>query len=161
MPTLILPPRYTPDSIIFWRTAIDLGWEVERLQNWRISEDKSQQLIDPFIYGEPLFAKAIAQHLSIQPIDPSPNWLATLPGQFLKRQIEFVSFQDVDRIIKPAFIKPAAEKYFPAKVYQLGKELSKLSLSPDIPVLVCEPVNWEIEFRCFVSDRSVKAISSY
>lgn len=34
MPTLILTPRYTDNSQVLWRTAIDLGREVERLARW-------------------------------------------------------------------------------------------------------------------------------
>jgi hypothetical protein len=31
MPMLMLPPRYTPDSIALWEAATAAGWDVERL----------------------------------------------------------------------------------------------------------------------------------
>jgi len=31
----------------------------------------------------------------------------------------------------------------------------------DTPVLAAEPVRWEVEFRCFVLDRTVRAVSPY
>ncbi len=46
MPTLILPPRYTTNSISLWQAAIALGWEVERLANWRIYDDKLNEVIN-------------------------------------------------------------------------------------------------------------------
>ena len=36
MPTLILPPRYTSDSIGVSKAAVQAGWEVERLSSWRV-----------------------------------------------------------------------------------------------------------------------------
>jgi hypothetical protein len=65
---------------------------------------------------------------------------------------------DVKNITETAFIKPAEEKYFTANIYQSGTQLSGLSLPPETPILVSEPVNWEIEFCCFISDRTTKAI---
>ena len=83
MPTLILPPRYTGDSIALWKTAIALGWSVERLQNWRV--DRNKTILDPFIYGEPLFAQVVAESLSIGLIEPQLDWLTTLPNDYTKR----------------------------------------------------------------------------
>ena len=37
-PILILPPRYTPDSIALWKAATAAGWRVERLPDWRVPE---------------------------------------------------------------------------------------------------------------------------
>ena len=67
MPTLVLPPRYTIDSIALWKSAIALNWEVTRLPNWQLTSD----IDDPVIYGEPLFAKLIADRLSVKLLDPN------------------------------------------------------------------------------------------
>ena len=73
MPTLILPPRYTTDSIALWETAIKSEWEVVRLQNWKIPEHL--EIRDPVLYGEPLFVDLVAESLAIELIKPTPNWL--------------------------------------------------------------------------------------
>ena len=39
MPTLILSPRYSNDSIKPRSAAIALGWDVIRLASWRCPED--------------------------------------------------------------------------------------------------------------------------
>lgn len=159
MPTLILPPRYTTDSILLWKTAISLDWEVERLQNWRVNPHKRIQ--NPVIYGEPLFAEAIAELLSIRLIQPELNWLTTLHQDYLQRQVNFMTLSEAENITETSFIKPAELKCFTAKVYQSGKEVSQLVLPPETPILVSEPVNWQIEFRCFVSKLNLQTVSSY
>ncbi len=37
MPTLMLIPRYSEDAQSLWRAATKIGWNVERLLNWRLS----------------------------------------------------------------------------------------------------------------------------
>jgi hypothetical protein len=71
MPTLILPPRYTSDSIALWKAAIDLDWNVERLHEWQVPTDLQQQ--QNVVYGEPLFASFVAEKLSLKLINSSPN----------------------------------------------------------------------------------------
>jgi len=63
---------------------------------------------------------------------------------------------------EPRFIKSAAGKEFDARVYDSGKDLPRgQMISDSLPVLIQEIVRWEVECRCFVSERSVSAASSY
>ena len=156
MPTLILPPRYTIDSIALWKSAIALDWEVTRLPHWQLTSN----IDDPVIYGEPLFAKLIADRLSVKLLDPDLDWLVTLPTNYLKRRVIYTTLAEA-KDISDMFIKPAADKCFPARVYQSGKQLPLETLPDDTPVLAAEPVEWEIEFRCFIQKRTLRAISSY
>jgi hypothetical protein len=52
--------------------------------------------------------------------------------------------------------------WFPAAVYAAG-ELAEATaqLAPDLPVLVAEPVVWEVEYRLFVLERAIAALSPY
>lgn len=50
MTTLVLPPRYTPDSNVLWKAAVEAGWSVERLAGWRPPESLVGQNI--VLYGE-------------------------------------------------------------------------------------------------------------
>ena len=63
MPTLILSPRYSDDSITLRRAAIDLGWDVMRLASWRCPEDFEPE--EPVLHGEPLFNTAVAEQLGL------------------------------------------------------------------------------------------------
>jgi hypothetical protein len=160
MTILLLSPRYTFDSIALWKAAIDLNWDVERLQNWQVPERLQQQEI--VLYGEPLFASLVTEKLGLQLIAPEPNWLTTLPYFYVQREIIFSTLEEARNYQKRAFIKPAIDKCFPAKVYDSGKQLPKLDvLEGSTPVLISELVSWEVEFRCFVCDRQVITMSPY
>src|SRR5439155_19951111 len=65
-------------------------------------------------------------------------------------------------MLGPAFFKPGDEKCFPAGVYASGREIPSAELlAPETPVLVAEPVTWRVEYRCFVRERRVEAMSPY
>jgi hypothetical protein len=160
MPVLVLPPRYTPDSVALWRAAIQLGWDVCRVQGRQMPDGLREQ--DPVLYGETMFARWAADELDLALLEPSLDWLTTLPQTYLQRSVRALTLADVRRIAGPAFIKPADEKEFPAQVYTSGDEVPELEwLPPDTPVLISDPVVWEVEYRCVVMDRAVVTLSPY
>jgi hypothetical protein len=160
MPTLILSPRYTPDSISLWRAANEMGWQVERPSSWRVASYLRDS--QPVVYGEPLFAAVVAQSLDLAIVEPPLSWLAGIPYPHRLRDIEHCDLGKARRLAKRSFIKPADDKCFPARVYGSGLALPSVEVLPDsIPVLISEPVTWQIEFRCFVLDRQPVALSVY
>ncbi len=161
MPTLILPPRYTPDTNAIWKAAIDAEWETERLLGWRVPEGfaSKDKLV---LYGEPLFAAVVADQLQLALIEPPFRWAADLPEIYRRRDVEFGILGAARQLRIPRFIKPADDKCFPAKVFGSGAELPSADvLSDSIPVLVAEPVLWAVEYRCFVMERRVLTHSVY
>jgi hypothetical protein len=73
-----------------------------------------------------------------------------------------MTLAEARKVSTRAFIKPAAEKCFDAKVYSSGSELPSVGpLQEDLPVFVQEVVEWNIEFRCFVLNRKVVTLSPY
>ena len=158
--TLILSPRFTPDSMALRNAALELGWDVERLRTWRPPNALLGR--DAVPYGEPLFAAVVADALQLALIEPQLSWVAGLPFDFRRRDVQFTNLAAARTIDRPAFIKPADDKCFQARVYTMGSELPESeSLSAMSPVLVSDPVYWESEFRCFVLERRVVAISIY
>ncbi|HEX5323108.1 MAG TPA: ATP-grasp domain-containing protein [Capsulimonadaceae bacterium] len=158
MPILVLSPRFTPYSITLARAAHASGWQVERLHRWEPT--KELQKSAAVIYGEPLFAAAIAEALSVVLLEPPFDWLTRLSQDWTKREVSMSTLEKARRLSGPAFIKPAEDKSFPARVYKRGLEASDL-LPKDLPVLTSEPVTWRSEFRCFVMEGKVVAISLY
>ncbi len=159
MPTLVLPPRFTDDSNFVRKAAIEAGWAVERLQGWRAPEWPRDA--DPVLYGEPLFAAVIAEPLRLALLESPFDWLTTVPREWLRREIRFMKLADA-RNENRAFIKPAEDKCFAARVYESGNELPGAEvLSEATPVLVSEPVKWLLEFRCFILDRQLATLSPY
>jgi hypothetical protein len=157
MPTLILSNRYTPDSQLLWKAAGDLGWDTERLINWRLPK---KTIPDPIVFVESLFAPMIGEQLGINLTEPPGNWLSELPEKFRKRTVELMTAKLAKEVLlvkKPLFIKPPNDKSFLARPY---KELPDY-IDNDAIVLVQEIVVWEKEFRCFVLDKKVKTLSIY
>ncbi len=160
MPVLILPPRYTEDSISLWRAAKELGWKVERLQSWRVPPNIIDSTV--VIYGESLFAAIVSESLEIMLIEPTFDWLANLPLKYLKRQIQYKTLGQLEEIEEKIFIKPADDKCFRAKIYEPYEIIPSADLLPNnTPILISEVVDWVSEFRSFVIERQLATISVY
>lgn len=160
MNTLVLPPRYTTDSIAMSRAAAHLNWRVERLASWRVPEALCDTGVA--IYGEPLFVTVVAGPLGVRVLEPTADWLPTVPEEHRKRRVRLMTLGEARNVSETAFIKPVSDKCFAAKVYASGAELPPASVLDDLElVLISEPVAWEVEFRAFVLDRQVVALSPY
>ncbi|MFZ6873995.1 ATP-grasp domain-containing protein [Undibacterium sp. Di27W] len=158
MPTLIFTPRYSDDSQALWKAAGALGWQVERLSNWRVPEHM-QHLDEPVLYGEALFGPTLADQLGLRLLSPPEDWLVRLPMKYKLREISLQTLGQARQLNQPAFIKPPNDKSFPADVYT-GATLPN-EYDDDMPVLVSEVVQWEKEFRCFVLQRQLISYSIY
>lgn len=157
MPTLILSPRYSDDSIKLRRAAVALGWDVMRLASWRCPDDFEPE--EPVLYAEPLFNAAACEQLGLAVIEPPEDFLITLPDEYVGREVKLMTAADARRLPGPMFLKPPNRKTFPARVYSSGADLPEMP--DDDPVLGSEPVEWVAEFRFFIRDRRVHAWSPY
>ncbi len=158
MPTLILTPRFTEDAQALWRAAQLLGWGVERLTSWKVSEEL-RTVPEPVLYLEALFGPVLADQFGLRLLEPAIDWLPRLPEEYRKRRVSLMPLREARTLPEPAFIKPPNDKSFPAQVYT-GAELPT-GYDEDSPVLVAEVVVWEKEFRCFVLDRQPCTLSVY
>jgi hypothetical protein len=160
MPTLVLSHRYSPDSNALFAAALAAGWDVERLRSFRCPEGLAER--DPVFYGETLLADAIAGDLGIALLEPSADWLPRLPERHRRRDVRLMTLSEALAIRERAFVKPTDEKCFPARVYADGAAIDPDPVLPqDLPVLVSEPVVFEVEFRFFVLEREAAARSPY
>jgi hypothetical protein len=157
MPTLILSPRYSDDSITLRRAAIALDWDVMRLASWRCPEDFEPE--EPVLHGEPLFNTSVAEQLGLTLIEPPEGFLVGLPREYTGRDVRLLSAAEARTLPGPVFLKPPNQKTFPAKVYASGA--ASPEMPGDEPVLASQPVEWVAEFRFFVRDRQVRAWSPY
>ncbi|MGW2661374.1 ATP-grasp domain-containing protein [Nocardia tengchongensis] len=161
MSTLILSPRYSEDSRVMRAAAISAGWNVLRLSGWRVPED---DVIDTVaFYGEPLFVEAVAAQVGVVLLDAPEDWLPRLPYSLRRREICVSTLGEARNSADPVFVKPAdGRKGFAGAVYRAGSGLPSPQACPDdTPVLVAEPVRWEVEVRCFVRDGAVSTMSPY
>ncbi len=158
MPTLVLTPRFTEDSQSLWRTAGRLGWDVHRLTSWRIP-DTLRNVHEPVLFLEALFGPTLAEHFGLRLLEPPIDWLPRLPEEHRKRWVTLSTLGLARRRTERAFVKPPNDKSFPAGAY-VGSDLPS-GFDDSMPVLVSELVRWEVEFRCFVLDRVLRACSVY
>ncbi|MEU6746440.1 ATP-grasp domain-containing protein [Spirillospora sp. NPDC046719] len=160
MPTLVLSPRYSEDSKVLRLAAGRAGWKAERLGGWRAPARLRGQ--DVALYGEPTFVEVIAAQLGVALIDAPPSWLPGLPERHLRRNVDMSTLAEVrESLVRPVFVKPAdGRKGFEGRVYGSPADLPDAAPG-DTPVLVGEPVEWEVEYRCQVLDGEIVAMSPY
>jgi hypothetical protein len=161
VPVLVLSPRYSSDSRVLRQAALQIGWHVERLGGWDVPERLRRCKL--IFSGEYSYMKVIAHKLSWALLDADPDWLLHLPAHYTKREIMSMTLTQARTLSQARFIKPATDKLFAAQVYPSGADLpvKSQSLPNELPVLVAEPVCWEVELRFFVLERRVMTFSSY
>jgi hypothetical protein len=115
------------------------------------------------VYGDPLFADLAASVLRLALLEPSTDWLPSLPLDLRKRSVTLTTLAGARIVSEPTFIKPAEDKSFPAAVYADSAALLAVTpdLPDDLPVLLSEPVTWEVEYRIFARDGKPVTISPY
>ena len=130
-----------------------------RVYGWQVPDVSP---VDVTVYGEPLFARHVAQTLKLRLTEPSVDWLPKLPDRWRGREVRLTTLAEARCETTRQFIKPADEKCFDARIYSSGAELPPPGPLPeDLPVLVQEVVDWQSEFRCFVLVRKVVTSSAY
>ncbi len=158
---LLLPPRSNPNTEMMKVAALQSGWDVRQLASWRPPEELAGRG-DVIAYGEPLFVAAMAEFLSLVLLEPPFDWLPTLPKILTKREVKIRTLEQARCEVNSIFAKPADDKCFPAGVYCSGKDIKASELlPPDIPVLISEIVNWEVEYRFFILEREPQTMSVY
>lgn len=160
MPTLLLSQRHSSDSNVMWRAAVHEGWDVERIRGYAI--DPALAAREPVLYGETLLADALAEPLGLAFLEPTADWLPSLPEGYRKRAVRLATLADARALTQRAFVKPPDEKWFGARVYESGAALEVAEgMEDDYAVLIAEPVVFEVEYRFFLLERAVATGSIY
>ncbi len=162
MPSLIVSSRYTTDSQVLRQVAQDHGWETLRLDGRQVPDwfDPRDDQIALF-YTAP-HAFDIAAQLSRTLLGCSPDWTVQLPHEFLLRKLRQMTLIEALELKEDSFVKHSVSKAFPAGVYNPESlAVATAKLHSNTLVHVGEPVEWAVEYRCFVIDREIAAISPY
>lgn len=159
--TLITSPRITPDANALMQAAKEVGQPTIRLSSFRPTPEVEN--IPIAIYGESLFAIILSSALNHRIIEPTLDWLTNLPQHYTQREIIHMTMGEARQIQTPRFVKNSdGMKAFEAKVYASGDDLPSSEFYPDdYEVLVSEPVHWEVEYRCFIMEHSIKTMAIY
>lgn len=158
MPTLILSPIYSPNSRRLREAAEQAGWRTLRLLDWTAPEDVAVE--HAVVWGELKLGRIVATGTPLALYGPTVGWTAELPLSLRQREIEVSTVGAVRLAGGPRFIKPIFEKTFLSRVYDQGRgHGASDELDDRLPVEVCEPVEWDVEYRCFVRDRRVATMA--
>jgi hypothetical protein len=135
---LITQPRvgHSHNEIIALQMAArELGWDVVSApSSWRLEDDLINSNAIGVPYGSQLFCEVIAQQMNWKLKMNSFDWLANVPKQYTNRQINFMSLKEARLIKERKFIKPADDKCFDAKIYEIGTFDPSPLISDDYPV---------------------------
>ncbi|MFG2296257.1 ATP-grasp domain-containing protein [Streptomyces sp. NPDC048603] len=158
---LALAPQYTSTSELLSASAHRRGMYVEVLPAHGGAGTATGRRGGHY-YGGPAFAARVVDALGVALLEPSDDWLTTLPHEYTGRRIALTTLGEARRLSRPAFVKPPTDKSFPAAVYAGGGSLpTGPELSPEVPVQISDVVTWAAEFRLYVLDGEVRTGSQY
>ncbi|MER5931000.1 ATP-grasp domain-containing protein [Streptomyces sp. NPDC002054] len=158
---LALAPQYTSTSELLSASARRRGLDVEVLPA-QGGAGTALGRSGGHYYGGPVFAARVVDALEVALLEPSDDWLSTLPCEYTGRRIAMATLGEARCLSRPAFVKPPSDKSFPAAVYTSGDRLpARSELSPEVPVQISDVVTWAAEFRLYVLDGEVRAGSQY
>ncbi|MEV1023589.1 ATP-grasp domain-containing protein [Streptomyces sp. NPDC050264] len=158
---LAVTPHATPTRELLQAAARRRGLAVEEL-SVRDGAASLRGRTGGHYYGGPAFAARVAGDLGVALLEPADSWLTDLPRAVTGRAITAATLAEARALAAPAFVKPPADKSFPAAVYADGGALpDDPALPPGTPVQIGEVVTWAAEFRLFVLDGEVRTGSQY
>lgn len=157
MTTLIMSSRHSEDDQALWRAALGRGWSIVRARGITLPEITNGEVV---IYVEALYGPTIAKLIGCRLLDPPEDWLVMLPYEFKKREVRLTTLRQARELTHHCFIKPPNDKLFVAQVYDSGASLP-LEFDSEMAVLVADPVQWTVEYRCFCLDGRVRTLSPY
>ncbi|MEU4778061.1 ATP-grasp domain-containing protein [Micromonospora sp. NPDC023633] len=155
---LVLPPRLTASAESLRDAAHRRGLRTIQLHTFEVP---AGMRADHLLAG-PNFADVVAPLLGIALLEAAPSWLARLPRDLTRREIDLVAIGEAYELRRPAFIKSPNDKSIPAMIYTDGSRLP----GPDAfdrrtPVLVSDIVDFTAEYRLHLLDGVVHAGSQY
>lgn len=160
MPTLLLSTMGLQAAPTLAEVARRSGWGVVALDE-NPSPRTSGQLV---YYGGSDVALSVAARFRLALLEPPLDLLARLPLEFRLRAVEYGAFRDLSRLKAAAFIKPAdpLNKAFDAGISADFRNIrAPQGVDSCTPILVAEPVQWLAEYRCFILERKIAAMSPY
>jgi len=158
-PLMLLHNRHSPDDSDIWRVAIRRGWDTERTSEIDVVRHMEGHDFVRY-YGNTLHGAIIEKYLPFRFGHIDAAHLMNLPFH-TKRNVTLLPFKDIKQPLQwDAFVKPAREKYFEAKVWHKGETISGSALGND-EAYVSDIVKYLDEVRCFVLDGEVLTASLY
>jgi len=137
------------------------GGEVKRIGKFWIKPEIGDKRVS--IYGYDTFCLVLAQVLGMEMEMVKDEWIADLPMEYLKRNIEVREIKDIAKITFPKFIKPVTPKLFKAEIFESEDDLKEKIKGIDVEEkLICsDTIQVDKEVRSFILDREIKDLAFY
>jgi hypothetical protein len=162
MPTLVLSDWLPNGSRQLGLAAQEAGWDVVCLEGLApLLVGKNRDLV---YYGTADLAHEIAGRLGLVLLEAELDWLARLPWKYAQRGVRYATVAEARRLAGPVFVKPAdaTDKCFDAGVFPGGWAIpERRGFAETVPVLIAEPVTWEVEYRCFLLEGELMTAAPY
>ena len=156
--TLVLPPRLTDSARSLRDTAQARGMRTVHLPTFEVPADLQAQ----HLHAGPSFADAVADRLGIALLEAPADWLATLPKEFTRREIQAMPLAEAYALRRPVFVKSPNDKGITARVYADGSRLpGPDAVDPTTLVLVSDVTTFTSEFRLYLLDGRVHTGARY
>jgi hypothetical protein len=129
------------------------------MERWRVPEELRGR-DDVRLYGEALFAEAVAHDLGLTLLDPAPDWLAHLPAELLGRIVLETTLEQARELEFPRFVKAVDDKLggLPGRVYERASDIVG---DNGLAVQTSEPVDMQCELRLWCAHGEVVTGSGY
>ncbi len=161
---LILHNRPDDNSNVIWRVAIQNGWKTFR----HIASDDLLSVCEGYdcvrYYGNTLHAEFLpGKPFRFHVIPPDfIQQVYELNPDYVGRIITSTKLLNIEQPLKTdAFIKPAYQKYFEARVYKTGETVQNEATNPQDWCYIQGVINPINEIRCFVVDGQILTASTY
>jgi hypothetical protein len=156
---MLLHNRYTHNDNDIWSIAIKNGWSTARTNQYQVKEHMEGYDFIRY-YGNTMHAEQIKDQLPFKFLLINPYVLTRL-SDITKRKISCFEYWSLKQPLeKKCFIKPVHEKFFEAKIYEIGENIFGAPLPNDF-IYVSETINFIDEVRCFVLNGKVLTSSLY
>lgn len=155
---LLINNRYDYSSNDIWKAAIKAKWNPERIHDFNLKQ--MMEGYDTFrYYGNTLQQDFLKDQWPMKFIDFPRQIL--LFQDYTKRQIRLIRYDELKQPIEERkFIKPTYEKWFEAKIYEVGETIVGAPKNDDL-IYVSDIVNMIDEVRCFCLNGEILTSSYY
>lgn len=153
---------HSTDANLLWQVAVDNKWSIYRIGF--NPEDKLKTIPPEFriaYYGGTLLGQKISNYYNLSLLEPSLDWLLTIPEEYLGRKVEYLKISSFKQYNVPKFIKNADNKWFPARILNANGIPDFNYIDHDFYVYVQDIVNFRYEYRCFILNRELMDMSIY
>lgn len=159
---LILEDCVSRDNTLLYEACESLGIDVIFADRHSLDGIPENCPIDgTALSGGWTFCRRVARSLGGHVLEPEDDFLPSLPFRFVNRRIAMTTLAAARGSAEPQFVKPVKDKPFRAGVYDRGTDIPAADTDGDMLVLTSAPAVWEIEYRFFVLDREIVAVSPY